>query len=324
MRILRVILFFCIALVIQPRADDRNTLFEGLGLRLVSIVDSMTDKKQCALFVSPEYGPIYLSIEGPDKVTIWPKKEGLLFASDAEHLVRIGEFPAFKLQVLTKRNGLAVSDSTDAASLVKALAKGERVRVRYVEWPSYEKVDVEPSNFALPYVWSIASEKCGWPSLGMPAELPPAKLDIYQSQEPDNKGYARITVNGNRDLGLLKGFDKYGGGCQILMGVHETVGIKGRIWMNDLVDLNGRTKFVVRDKSGGIIFESKVPTEYGRSSTNPWPAGEQAVRAMWQVAPFGTAILDKGGYEEQKVMLYGFKEVWSWGVQNCSLPSLEK
>jgi hypothetical protein len=321
MKLLRLIPILCIALVVHVRADDRTTLFDALGLRLVSITDSMTDKKQCALFV--DSGPVYLSIEESDKVTIWPRKDGVLFASDADHLVRLGESAPFKLKVLTKRNGLAVVDSTDATALVKAVAKGERVRVRYVEWPSYEKADLEFSNFALPYVWSLASEKCGWPTLGIPPELPPAKLDIYQSEDPSNKGYASVTVNGNRELGVQKGFDKYGGGCHITLGGHETVGMKGKNWTSDVVDLRGRTKLVVRDKSGTIIFEGKVPTTYGRSDANPWPPGEQAVRAMWRAAPFGTVVLAESTYEP-KAMLYGFRELWSWGMQNCSFPSLEK
>ena len=321
MKILRLIPIFCIAVAFHARADERTTLFDALGLRLVSITDSMTDKKQCALFV--DFGPVYLSIEGSDKVTIWPRKAGVLFASDADHLVRIGESTPFKLQVLTKRNGLAIADSGDATALIKALANSERVRVRYVEWPSYEKADLEFSNFALPYVWSLASEKCGWASLGVPPELPPAKLDIYQSEDPNKKGYASVTVHGNRELGVQKGFDKYGGGCHITLGGHETVGMKGKNWTSDVVDLRGRTKLVIRDKSGTIVFEDQVPTTYGRSDTNPWPAGEQAVRAMWRAAPFGTVVLDESTYEP-KAMLYGFKELWRWGVENCSFPSLEK
>lgn len=247
----------------------------------------------------------------------------MLFASDGDHLVRIGESTPFKLQVLTKRNCLAVADFTDATALIKALAKSVRVRVRYVEWPSYEKANLEFSNFALPYVWSLASEKCGWPPLGVAPELPPAKLDVYQSDDPNNKGYASVTVNGNRELGVQKGFDKYGGGCHITLGGHETVGMKGKNWTSDVVDLRGRTKLVVRDKAGTIVFEGKVPTTYGRSSTNPWPLGEQAVNAMLKAAPFGTVVLEESTYEP-KAMLYGFKELWGWGVQNCSFPSLEK
>ncbi|MEK6280780.1 MAG: hypothetical protein AABN95_10540 [Acidobacteriota bacterium] len=48
-RIFQLIPIFCIALVVQARADERTTLFEALGLRLVSITDSMTEKAVCAL-----------------------------------------------------------------------------------------------------------------------------------------------------------------------------------------------------------------------------------------------------------------------------------
>jgi hypothetical protein len=158
----------------------------------------------------------------------------------------------------------------------------------------------------------------------VPPELPPAKLDIYKSEDPDNKGYATVTVSGNGDLGLRKGFDKFGGGCHISLGVYETVGMNGKIWTNGYVDTKGRAKLVIRDTTGAIVFEGKVPTDYGRgSANNPWPLGEQAARAMWKAAPFGTAVVEETTYES-KAMLYGFKELWGWGVQNCSFPSLEK
>lgn len=323
MKILRIILILCVGFLIQARADDRKTLFDGLGLKLVTTIDAMTDKSQCSLFVLPEYGPIYFSIEGPDKVTIWPRIDGLLFASDAEHLLRIGDATPIKLQVLPKRNGLAI-ETSDAAAVVKALIKGDRIRLRVVRFPSYEKTDLEPpSNFALPYVWSLATQKCGWPSLGVSTELPSAKLDIYKPDNPDSQGYVSVTVRGNGDLGIRKGFDKFGGGCDITLGSHEIFGMKAHRWISEWVDSDGRTKLVVRDKDGNILFEERVPTQYGRVGANPWPVGEQAARAMLRAAPFGSVILEDSTYKP-KATLYGFKELWDWGIQNCSFPSLEK
>jgi hypothetical protein len=317
------ILILCLSVGTLSRGDERTTLFEGLGLRLVSITDSMTDKKQCALFVNFEFGPLYLSIEGADKATIWPKDSDVFFAPDSDHLIRLGNSSPFKLQVLTNRNGLAIANGSEVRAMIKTLAKGDTLRVRYVEWPSHNPVDIEDlSSFAFPYVWSIASEKCGWPALDGPKDLPPAKLYTHESEDKDNKGYASLSVLGNMDLGMMKTADTYGGGCQVTIKSQENVGFKKKVWTSEVVDRSGNQKLIVRDKSGTIVFEGKVPTEYGRSSPTPWPLGESAARAMWQQAPLGSVEIE-GSLYQPRTILYGFRELWAWGQQNCQLPAVD-
>jgi hypothetical protein len=124
-------------------------------------------------------------------------------------------------------------------------------------------------------------------------------------------------------LGIRKGFDKFGGGCDITLGAHEIFGMKARKWGTEWVDSNASTSFIVTDQDRNILFQEKMPTKYGTSGTSPWPSGEQAARAMWRAAPFGSATLDDRTYKP-KAMLYGFRELWNWGVQNYSFPSIEK
>lgn len=68
---------------------DRTTIFEGLNMTLVSVVDSMNDEKGRALFVKD--GPLYFNLYGNNNFTITAEESTRLFAQDANHLIRIGE-----------------------------------------------------------------------------------------------------------------------------------------------------------------------------------------------------------------------------------------
>jgi len=304
-------------------ADDRVTLFEGFDLKLEQITDAMTDANTCALFV--ENGPIYFSVEGRSKVTIWPNSDDVHFAPDGKHLIRIGNATPSQLTYVSKRKALSVAETPLAAQVVKALAARESIKVRFVDWPSYENTDVTVEALAFAYVWSMAEKQCGWPTLGVPAQLPEPKLSVYEPTEEDSAGYATVAVPGNRDLALKKGFNKYGGGCHISVGVHDVVGMQGGRWTSGTVDLAGRTKITVRDSSGAVTFEGKVPTRYGMSATRgtDWDLGKEAEQAMWTAAPLGTVSIMGGTYPKENVPLYGFRELWSWGIQKCGFPSLE-
>src|SRR4051794_33403248 len=98
---------------VQASADERVALFEGFDMRLEKITDAMTDARTCALFVHD--GPIYFSIEGRSKVTIWADSDDVHFAPDGKHLVRIGSSMPVPLTYVPKRKALSASESALAA-----------------------------------------------------------------------------------------------------------------------------------------------------------------------------------------------------------------
>jgi hypothetical protein len=300
-------------------ADERERLFDGMGIRLEKITDSMTDKTSCVMFV--DEGPIYLAVT-PAKVNVWSASDELLFAFDSKHLIRVGDAPPMTLTYLSKQNGISVADAATAGKVVKALAARTPVKVRYYDWPSHDQHDREIVSPAFAYVWGKAEKACGWKPLGVPAELPQATLHVFESKDEITKGYAKLMVDGNDTLGLQKGFDQYGGGCHITVGVIETVGMQAGQWTNALVDLGGRQRIVVRDETGKTVFDEKVPNSYGVTRTgNQWEPARRAAIAMWEVAPLGTVSIESSFVEKQS-SLWGFRELWNWGVDRCGFPAM--
>ncbi|MEA2237575.1 MAG: hypothetical protein QOC81_2299 [Thermoanaerobaculia bacterium] len=311
------------SIAIDSRCDDRVVLYQGLDIKLERITDSMTDAKTCAMFL--ESGPVYLSVEGKTKVTVWPNSEDIHFAPDGKHLLRIGTASPIRLLYIPKRNALAAPDAIAANQIVKALATHQTVKLRYVAWPSYAEQDLDVELPAFAFVWAKAEKQCGWSGLGVPGTLPTPKLSTYLPEEEGSAGYASVSIQGNRDLGLTKGFDKYGGGCHITLGVHETIGIfKGR-WTTRTVDIAGNTKIIVRDQDGAVVFEGKVPTDYGMDAIGgtDWSLAQDIAKALWAAAPLGTISITGSSYPKESVPLYGFRELWSWGMQSCSFPEVQ-
>jgi len=300
-------------------ADEREKLFDGLGVKLEKITDAMTDKTQCVMFV--EQGPIYLGVT-PSLVNIFASKDELLFAFDSKHLLRLGEAKPVELKYLSKQNGLQLTDAATVAKVQKALAERTPVKVRFFDWPSHDQHDRELVSIAFAYAWGKGEKACGWKSMGVPAELPEAKLRIHAPSGEENAGYAMLSVEGNPDLGLIRNWDRYGGGCHLMIGLEQTLGMMGGRWTSDLVDLGGRKRIVVRDADGKTLFDEKVPTTYDPELTkrgNPWEPGKRAANVLWEAAPYGTISIESG-YVEKSAMLYGFRDLWSWGVERCGFP----
>ena len=303
------------------KANQRTTIFNGFGVSIDQIRDVMTDENKCAMFV--QAGPIYLSINGPSKIVVWASTDELNFAFDASHLIRIGEDNPLQLTYLSKRNGLALPSAKVSEHLVEALAKGKAVYIRYVDWPEHDSHDVKIESPAFAYAWGIAAEKCGWHKLDVPSVLAPAELRIYEPTDPASKGYATASVIGNDDIGLSKGFDKYGGGCQIKVGVHGILGMFKGHWATETASLLGSGKLTVFDKDGKTTFEAKFPDGYGGIGGVPWGPAESAARAMWEASPNGTISVTDVTYDKQRVPLYGFRKLWQWGQNNCGFPALD-
>lgn len=313
------VLLLAFTLSTSALADERKTIFEGFDAKIVSIIDGMTDQKSGVIFL--DFGSIYMAVYGSNDFAIWANSEDLNFAFDVTHLIRVGENKPFSLSYLTKRNGLKPTNAVEAESVIKSLAKGEEVKLRYYNWPQYDKIDKKLQNPNFGFIYYKASKLFGWKDFEVSHEIAPVKLNVYVPTEPDSKGYASVTVEGNRDLSLSKNFDKYGGGATINVGVKSAFGLhKGR-WICKSVELSGNKHLIIRDSQGNIVFKEVLPSRYNNAITGEiWPVGKTAAKKAWEVAPLGSIEIE-GSYGK-KVLLYGFRELWKWGVDNAGFPPL--
>ena len=146
-----------------------------------------------------------------------------------------------------------------------------------------------------------------------------AQLDIYES---DN-GHARVSIVDNDMLMLSKGSDRWGGGCHITIGLKETFGRKQGVWTNANVDFLGEERLVIKDAEGNEVFVEFVSCVDGElEEGNPWPEAEKAAQLAWDLAPDGWIEVGPPGYVYEKASLFGFRELWNWGVQRCEFPPL--
>jgi len=318
-------------LAISAFAEERETIFEGFGAQIVSIVDAMTDEKDGVIFV--DFNPIYIVIQLHDSGTLFfdiksYENSGINFASDGEHLIRVGEDEPFSLNYDKKNNCLFPKTFEEGIYVVKSLVKGEEIKLRYYEdkGTRYNQVDRKLQNIFLGFVYCKAAKLFGWQDLEVSPELPPVKLDIYHPTDPDSKVEALI-IGGNPDL-MLK---KQGGGAyaSITVGGMEGFSLSSNgEWIH-----NGNIMgpdLIIRDSNGIIVFKEEIPYGIGLYKENPdawdmllfgdgrWPEGEAAAKKAWESAPLGSIEIDDGA----RVSLYGFRELWKWGVDNLNFPSL--
>lgn len=79
---------------------------------------------------------------------------------------------------------------------------------------------------------------------------------------------------------------------------------------------------IIRDSNGIVVFKEVLPSHYENANTGEtWPVGKTAAKKAWEFAPLGSIEIE-GSYGK-KVLLYGFRELWQWGVNNADFPSLE-
>ena len=106
------------------------------------------------------------------------------------------------------------------------------------------------------------------------------------------------------------------------VGVMETFGLHEGKWICKSVELNGGKYLIIRNSEGKIVFKKELPTHFGNALTGAiWPDGEHAAKAAWESAPLGSIEVE--GRHGKTVLLYGFKELWRWGIENAGFPILE-
>lgn len=331
MRKLIIILLFLLPFFNFVQADTRKTIWHGLDAEIVSITDSMTDKESGVIFWNIPNSPIYLAIYGHDNFAIWSTKDDLFFSSDSTHLIRVGENPPLPLLPMDKRNGLKPSNPIDAEKVIRGLAEGKTIKIRYFDWPKYNPIDrmIQNPNFA--FIYGKAATIFGWENLGTSAILPPVKLHIYSTED----GYASISVINNDDLGFIK--DNGGkhkgvnlpGGYYITIKYQRIFGFYKGKWIcsTDILSRNvwgSSPEIIIRDQENKIIFREQLPTVKLSDGLNTsWPLAQKAAKAAWDVAPFGTIEVTNSSMARDRILLYGFRELWKWGIENAGFPSLE-
>lgn len=305
-------------------ADERTVLFNGLDAEIVSSVDTMTDiKTQGIVWDIP--GPLGITIYGHGHFIIWPSADDLRFSSTDTHLIRVGKNRPYSLKLsgLSRTPTLLPTNTSEAGDVILALARGEEIKIRYYTWPKRKKVDGKIQHPAFGFIYNKAVNSFGWKDIGVSSELPPAKIHVYLSKEYD--GYARVSVVSN-DLALAKGFDKHGGETVIQIGVKDGFGLCQGSWVSGSRNFSGDNHYmIIYDAHGDIVFRERLPSFGARTKcTSPtlWDHGETAAKKAWEHAPLGSIEIEDDKYGK-KVMLYGFKELWKWGIANAGLPPLE-
>jgi len=307
------------------------TIFEGFDTKLVSISDAMTDEKLGVIFA--DFGPIYIAIYGHNDFTIWPYGHYIKFASDATHLIRVEGNKPFSLIYRDKLNGLTFANRAEAESVIQAIVKGEEINLRYYEDKGnrYNQVDSKLQNIFLGFVYCKAANLFGWKDLGISPELPPVKLNTYTPTSPDSKAEVQVNIQGNPALMLTK---RKGSSCaSIRVGGIEVLRLNSNgeyVYIDNFMS----DYLVIRDSNGIIVFKERLPIgNYIEKPTNytmlafgdtRWPEGETAVKKAWESAPLGRIELEAGwSIDSRDASLYGFRELWKWGVDNLNFPSLD-
>lgn len=303
---------------------ERKTIFEGLGGAIESEVDSMTDRKIGLLFIYD--GPYYIAIYDHESFTIWPRADGLIFSDSGSNLIRIGGSRPIRLVRASKRGGLTASNKLEAAKIIRSLVNSEEIKFRYEEFPSDKVVDSVINNKAAGFLYSKAASAFGWKNLGQSSAPPLAEVRPYISKDHD--GYFRVSVLLNDDIQLTRGFKRHGEDVVFVeFGWPSRVKAFGynpsqENWQAGSDILNENKEIIIRDKDGNITFQVKSPPYDPYKNQITWPEGEGVAKATWKAAPMGTLEI-KSGLTNSVSNLYGFREVWRWGVENAGLSKIE-
>jgi hypothetical protein len=205
-----------------------------------------------------------------------------------------------------------------ASDLLNALLNGERVRMRYYMYPSYEQRDIELRVPTLAYGYGKGVEQCGWEDLGAPKELPKAEAEVLSEGDPnsENAGFALVQINGNDALTLRKQFDKFGGGCSFQVNSSSLFGMNRGTWT---AEHYGKT-ISIYSGDGQKLFEAEGPGFEEKDEA--WPAAAEAAEAAWKADPRGRMVVSSEYIGDDSTSLYGFRALWEWGMDRCGFPPI--
>ena len=314
---------------------EREIIFENYDTRIVSYVDNMTDQKVEYLVLLFD-SPIYMAIFRHNDFSIgfYSNYEYLHFSPDATHLIRVGDSTPIPLNYIDKANCLKPKTPEMGDLVISALVKGEEISLRYYmdtqipvfESPvkQYEQIDTKFQNIFFGFVYHKAATLFGWKDLETSPDLPPVKLNILTPTDPESKVEVTVTIQGNPSILLTK--NKERSYASIKVGGREALRFNSNSecvyidnYMPDYLiirDLDGKTVFKERLPIGSYIEKPTSYTMLAFGDTR-WSEGETAVKKAWETGSLGFIEI-----EGRKGSLYGFRELWQWGVDNLNFPSI--
>lgn len=318
-----------IAAATTTLASDRTTIYEGFNASIESETDSMTDRKIGLLFI--HFGAYYIAIYDHQSFKIWPGTDKLIFADNKNNLIRPSKSNPIRLIRTYPKGGLTTANKTEAAKIIRALVNGEEVKFRYEDFPGYETNESIMQNKAAGFLYTKAAAEFGWKNLGQKNEIPKADISTYISKDANGEpnGYFSNSVLLNDQVQLSRGDRKWGGAVFAEFGFPlrvEAFGFNGKNWLFKPNILREKMAITIKDKDGNTLYQGNTPTYDMKQDSlrgSGWPDAENAARAAWKAGPFGTLTI-KSNRESQTSLLYGFQELWQWGIENAGLPKISE
>lgn len=314
----KILIFLFLLSSISVFSNDREIVFNQYGITAEKSVDFMSDEVNCAIFV--DFEDIYLGIYDADEFFIWAEN-GLIFDPDAQNLIRVGNNPPYKLIKHNKHEALLLDSNLESLNVIKSLLQGQEVKLRYYSWPGHTKHDVILKNNFLNYAYGKVYQDFQWEDAKVPYTLRRPNIIVETFSIFDTE-YTTVYPEGNMDLFLATDDN----GIYLWEGIHKFLGYVENQFMCINNYPEGADSLVIRSEAGDIVFQEKIPLSLNGDKRNwesqPWDKANQAAKAAWNNCPFGT-IEVTGSLRGRAASLYGFKEIWTWGVENAGLPTLD-
>jgi len=293
---LTLALAFALVPSVTAAEGSRTYAFPG-GVVLEVKSDEMTDKRVCTLF-SPMQGA-QVAVSGDNRVAIWTSDQ-INVSHTPLPMMRVGEAVPFELAV-PDRPHLMLIPPARAAAVLNALYGGEKIRLRFSDWPSGDPKNFE---FTAGVSWDFgggydrARVLCGWGPLQV-KRLPMSKEPhIYQAE----KGYIMATFAGVWTVIFMPEFES----CAISVNAVPTV-FSSKGGHPDKVLPLGTIEF--RNADGDTVASIK---HEGYEIT---PIDDILASAE-KAGEYGTVLMSR---RPQPHSLFGFREAVDYAEHTCGI-----
>jgi hypothetical protein len=326
-RLLFISFFFLLCSVGICLAQERKILFEGFGGTLMSQTDSMNDKVRGILVL--DMGRYDVAISGHDGFSLLVNQTRSIVTNSKHNMIRPQGLMPIPLIKNELGNSLTAVSRADSTKIIRSITRGEDVRVRYFDVISNEIKESTLSNKASGFLYSKAASQFGWKRVGQIDELPQVEIKVYVGKDTDGNtsGYFSARPDINNSL-ILRRIRQLGQSVFFEVGWPSSIevfGHNGSQWIGmSIVGESAGIKILVKDKDGRILYEGSGPAydRWDRSLHGvAWVEAENVAKAVLAAGPMGS-IKVFVGTREYSSPLYGFKELWDWGVQNATLPKI--
>jgi hypothetical protein len=315
--------------VTTSNAQGRTTIFEGFNGTIESEVDSMTDRKVGLLFI--RFKELYIAIYDHESFTIWPSSEKLLLADSKNNLIRPPGSAPIKL-IRTAKGGLTTMSKAEASKIIRSLVNGQEIKLRYETFPSRDATDRTIQNKAAGFLYTKAASEFRWKMHGQSNLIPKADIFSYfgkSNGELDGYFTANILLNNQIELSRIQ--KRFNSNIFVKFDFplrKEVFGFGNGNWLFKPDILTKKIEIAVKDENGKIIYEGSTPDLDHESSMRGydgliWGDAENVAKAAWKAGSMGTITL-KSRIGNSTSSLYGFRELWQWGIDNHGLPPINE